>query len=418
MKILWITNIVFPEAYKLLTGEDTVNNFGGWMLGAAEALLQQQDVELTVATPSKNVKELRRLEGKRISYYLLPLGKGNLKKNDAYRPYWREIHDTLYPDVVHIHGTEFSHGLAYVEECGSDNVVVSIQGLVSVIANYYCAGISLSDIYQNLTLRDIIKGNIIKDKKRFEMRGRKEVELLKKVRHVIGRTIWDKSHVRAINLGVEYYFCNETLRSEFYSSQWEYTKCQPHTIFLSSMAYPIKGFHQVLKAMPLILRQYPDTQIRVAGGDGFYPSTFFQRLRSSGYNKYLRSLIDKYNMKDHITFLGPLNAEQMKREYLNANVFICPSSIENSPNSLGEAQLLGTPIVAAYVGGIPDMMKGNEGSLYRFEEIEMLASRVCDEFSNLTHSKSELMRIEASNRHDREGNAKQLLSIYHQVSII
>lgn len=65
----------------------------------------------------------------------------------------------------------------------------------------------------------------------------------------------------------------------------------------------------------------------------------------------------------------------MKQEYLNANVFICPSSLENSPNSLGEAQILGTPCLASYVGGIPDMMFGNEGYLYRFEEIEMLAER-------------------------------------------
>ena len=58
-------------------------------------------------------------------------------------------------------------------------------------------------------------------------------------------------------------------------------------------------------------------------------------------------------LEDKVSFLGPLNAEQMKAEYLRSNVFLCPSSIENSPNSLGEAQMLGVPCVASYVGGIP-----------------------------------------------------------------
>ena len=45
-------------------------------------------------------------------------------------------------DVVHIHGTEHSLGLAYLKAVGNKNAVVSIQGLISVIANYYQLGIS------------------------------------------------------------------------------------------------------------------------------------------------------------------------------------------------------------------------------------------------------------------------------------
>lgn len=40
MKILWITNILFPEARVLLTGRGELKSSGGWMLGAAEALLK------------------------------------------------------------------------------------------------------------------------------------------------------------------------------------------------------------------------------------------------------------------------------------------------------------------------------------------------------------------------------------------
>jgi glycosyltransferase involved in cell wall biosynthesis len=41
----------------------------------------------------------------------------------------------------------------------------------------------------------------------------------------------------------------------------------------------------------------------------------------------------------------------MKSEYLNCKVFVSPSPIENSPNSVWDAEILGVPTVASYVGG-------------------------------------------------------------------
>lgn len=233
----------------------------------------------------------------------------------------------------------------------------------------------------NLTFRDIIRGSILKGQKQFKQRAAYEIEMIKEAKHIIGRTSWDRARTWAINPCAEYHFCNETLRPEFYDgSKWNYNKCNKHTIFLSQAGYPIKGLHQVLKAMPIILRHYPDASIRVAGGDITKCSTLSEKLRLSGYGKYIKKLIKKVGMEGKVTFTGNLNAQQMKQEYLRANVFICPSTIENSPNSLGEAQILGTPCVASYVGGIPDMMEGNEKNLYRFEEIEMLAEKVCKVF--------------------------------------
>ena len=169
----------------------------------------------------------------------------------------------------------------------------------------------------------------------------------------------------------------------------------------------------MLKAMPLILRHYPNTQIRIAGSD---ITKGRQRLfisGLSGYGKIIKSLIDQYNLADHITFTGNLNADEMKREYLQCNVFICPSTIENSPNSLGEAQILGVPHLCSYIGGAMDMMKGNEDCLYRFEEVEGLAYKVCSIFA----SGAEQVDIseEARKRHNPETNQKQLLEIYRSI---
>ena len=107
----------------------------------------------------------------------------------------------------------------------------------------------------------------------------------------------------------------------------------------------------------------------------------------------------------------------MKSEYLKSNVYICPSSIENSPNSLGEAQILGVPCVAAYVGGIPDMIPNMAcGTMYRFEEIEMLAYAICDVFNQTDFPNQSLMVDVAQNRHSPETIIETMMDIYKTVS--
>lgn len=417
MNVLWITNILFPEAERMLTGTGELKSSGGWMLGAANALLQNCEIELAVASVSDKVKKLTRIKGEKIAYYILPKGKGNEKINMDYCPYWQQISKELNPDIVHIHGTEYSHGYAYMVACGCDNVVVSIQGLTSAYYYYYYYGMNKKDIYRNMTFRDLLRGSILKGQKLFKERAVHEVAMLKMAKHVIGRTSWDKARVWAINPNAKYHFCNETLRAEFYDgAEWKYEKCNKHSIFLSQAGYPIKGLHQVLKAMPLILRYYPDAQIRVAGTDITKSATLVEKLRLSGYGKYIKSLIKKYGLEGKVTFTGNLNGKQMKQEYLRANVFVCPSSIENSPNSLGEAQILGTPCIASYVGGVMDMMKGNEKMLYRFEEIEMLAENVCQAFADGNKQKD--MIETALKRHNQIDNAVRLYHIYQSIKQI
>lgn len=412
MKILWITNIVFPEAEQLLTGSGDLKASGGWMLGAADALLEKSnDISLMVAAVSQKVKDLTKLQGERITYYLLPYGKGNQKRNPDYEPYWRIVKQEVQPDVVHIHGTEYSHGLAYVDACGADNVVVSIQGMTSAYYYYYY-GLTKWQILRNVTLRDLLKGTIIKGQKDFKKRSEYEIELLKKVHHIIGRTSWDRAHTWAINPKAEYHYCGEILRNEFYDgSLWNYGECEKHTIFSSQAGYPIKGLHQLLRAMPLILRQYPDAKIRVAGGNILAHGSTKELIRYSGYGRIISSLIKRFHLEGKVEFTGNLNAEEMKHEYLRCNVFVCPSTIENSPNSLGEAQILGVPVVASYVGGIPDMMKGDEENLYRFEEVEMLAYKICQIFKN-ERINAEKAKEMAEKRHNHICNTETLKSIY------
>ena len=200
-------------------------------------------------------------------------------------------------------------------------------------------------------------------------RGYLEIEQIKKSNHIIGRTAWDKSHALAINPAINYHKCNETLRDIFYQGNWSIDTCEKYSIFISQAYYPIKGLHQLLKALPFILQKFPKTKIYIAGID-FITN---RGWKINGYGNYINKIIKLNKLENHIIFTGVLNETQMFKRYLDSHVFVCPSSIENSPNSIGEAQILGVPCVASYVGGNSDMITDKKsGLLYRFEEVEML----------------------------------------------
>lgn len=418
MKVLWIVNGLFPEAISLLTGQKSeIRSTGGWLSSSAMQLSQNSEIELSVAALSPDAEGLKVFEGECIHYYILPLGKGNKKYNKEYEPIWLQVKELCKPDIVHIHGTEYTHGLAYVNACGPDNVVVSIQGMPSVISDYLYSGIANKEIWCSMSFKDIFRGNLIQYQRHLKKHTKvSEIDLLQKVHYVIGRTSWDKAHTWALNQTLTYFHCNETLREEFYEGVWSYAGCQKHSIFLSQAGRALKGAHQLFKAMPLILRSYPDTHIFIAGDDITKCSTLRDKLRISGYGNYLRKLIKKYGLSNHITFVGSQNADGMKQMYLNANVFVSPSSIENSPNSLCEAQILGVPCVVSFVGGSMDFIPDDRcGILYRFDDVEVLAKAVCDVFEVSFRFDNICMREVALQRHNRLNNKNQLFEIYKSI---
>jgi len=121
------------------------------------------------------------------------------------------------------------------------------------------------------------------------------------------------------------------------------------------------------------------------------------------------------NLEGTIIFTGLLDEKQMCERYLQSNVFVCSSSIENSPNSLGEAMLLGVPCVASDVGGVSNMLTHKkDGFLYQADAPYMLAYYVCEIFSDneLVSNISNNARMKASRTHDKEKNTNDLINIY------
>lgn len=415
MNILWIVNILFPEVAKSLSGNKLLTNTGGWLLSSAGFLSQESDINLFIATVSKSVDKLSVIKGDRMTYYVIPFGRGNRAENKEYEPYMRQIANEVMPDVVHIQGTEFSQGLSYLRACGNRNVVLSIQGLSEAIAEYYTLGLNTWDILKNTTLFDLLGNGIFSQKKKYKSKSKYEKAIISNTKHIIGRTDWDHSRIWYLNPEAKYYNCNESLREEFFGYKWQYDKCEKHSIFLSQATYPVKGLHIFLPALQKIKEQYPDVKVRIAGRNILQTKTLKEKLIFQGYAKLIRSKVKRYHLEDTVSFTGPLTAAEMRDEYLKANVFVSPSVIENSPNSVGEAQILGVPCISSFVGGVSNLIPDDMcGLKYRSDDYRALAFYVCQVFSQDSFSNERMISV-ANKRHNPSNNTKELIEIYKKI---
>ncbi len=74
-------------------------------------------------------------------------------------------------------------------------------------------------------------------------------------------------------------------------------------------------------------------------------------------------MIQCLKLTDNVTFLGNLSGEEMAREMAQAEIFAFATFADNSPSTIVEAMLVGTPMVVSLVGGIPSMVTDEETAL-------------------------------------------------------
>lgn len=449
MKILWVCNTMLPVVAGQFGLEAT--NKEGWLSGLCDVVMKKQKengIELALSFPVSGSMKIWR--------EAVPLGEGNVIcygfLEDTAHPevYDRRLDTELLaiaedfaPDVIHCFGTEYPHTCAICEAFpDKSRLLISIQGLCSVYANAYFADLP-EKVINRATLRDILKKDSIKQQKdKFVKRGISEIQAVKAAGNVTGRTAWDRCYTNAWNPKAEYYAMNETLRPEFYEEEWKEENCIPYSIFLSQGDYPIKGLHYMLLALPLIREKYPQVKVYVAGNSIAGYKTLREKLKISSYGKYIRELIQRERLEEHVEFLGKLNAGQMKERYLKSNLFVCCSAIENSPNSLGEAMLLGMPCVSARVGGVESIFTdGEDGILYEgFKTSENLFDSICygketDEYTlgnsvkslanaviKIWSDKDKMLqycqnaRNHAKKMHEREQNYRRMQEIYASIT--
>lgn len=402
----------------------TYSNREGWLSGIFAQIAGRKDetgkeVTLGVCYPVERKDEEEHLTVEGISCYGFC---EDLQRPELYAPNlerrFAEIFADFRPDIIHIFGTEFPHALAAVRAFGTpQRTLVGIQGLCNEIAKVYMAGLPEA-VCRSRTFRDMVRKDSLKQQQeKFARRGEHEIEVLRLSGHITGRTRFDREGSLKWHQDARYHRMNETMRSSFYSGEWKWEGCHRHRIFLGQGDYPLKGFHFLLEAMPLLLDRYPDAKVYVAGNSIVAHHTWKEKLKLSAYGKYLLSLMKKYSLWDKVIILGRLCEEEMKEQYLKAAVYVCPSVLENSPNTVGEAMLLGVPVVASETGGIPDMITdGEDGLLFPVGDTKALAKAIESVFDEeLAGRLSERAKRRARKVHDGESNYRRLLEIYEEI---
>jgi glycosyltransferase involved in cell wall biosynthesis len=315
------------------------------------------------------------------------------------------------PDIIHVHGSEFFYGLVMDDVTISAPMVVSIQGLLgpcSKVRNFFGA-LTPIEVLKSIRIIEIpLRLGLVWQFLYMKGGARRESRILAAAKGIFGRTAWDLSYARIYNPQAIYCHVGEIMRPVFYNTRWSLRQCKRYTLIYTNAGNPRRGTENLLVAIALLKHDFPNIQLRLAG-------TVSQR---SGYGRFLRRLVRKLGLENHVVFLGYLGDMAMARELQRAHVFAITSYIENSPNSLAEAMLTGMPCIASYVGGIPSMVDGGTtGLLYPAEDVPMLANCirsifVDDELS--VHLADNAYRA-AHDTHDPDNVVAQLLNAYNRI---
>lgn len=422
MRVLWFTNIPMPEFSRHLGNNGSVK--GGWMPSLAEAIRKEGGITLGIAScTAGHPCSQANIDG--TFHFNIPLQfptELDSQPTEATIKRCREIVDEFKPDVIHIHGTEKYFGLLTARGHITIPAVISIQGLIHACARHYFGGLSITELLRANTLADIrVQNGLINQKISWHKRSALEREIIAGNKVFIGRTRWDRAHLRAINPDAKYFHCDELLRLPFYDYHWHRNACRPFTVFAPTGSYPLKGLHWLLKAAAILKREFPELKLRIADGDfamGLKGKSFMQRMKMSGYQYLLARMVDELHLHNVIQLVGQLTAGQMAEEISKAHVAVFPSVIENSPNSLCESMLIGTPCAVSFAGGMTSLVEDRKSALC-FSACDEAEIAECVRTVFLDDALAEQLSREAIKsaciRHDKQTIVKTTLSIYNSL---
>ena len=286
-------------------------------------------------------------------------------------------------------------------------VVVHMQGFANIYNESVNIAFSTKEYIRCNRYNPKVIFTTITNKRKYKEDLKRESRLMRVNKFFLGRTEWDKSIVKHYNPNATYFYCSEALRTDIYEKKgkWNINQESPNKLITITQAGVLKGNEMILRTARVLKDSfgYP-FEWYVAGNK----ETFSLAERKVGINH------KDYNIK----LIGMITAEEVANELMSSTVYIHPAIIDNSPNSLCEAQLIGCPIIAANVGGISSLIKDKEtGFLYPYNEPFELAFKIMD----LCDNKEELSRVSkneilaAERRHNPDSILRDLENSYQTI---
>lgn len=401
MRILYLSPINVDNSY---------NNGGGWISSLIKEVALLNDNEIAVywigaSSFKKKWGSITLYSGNlKFSFILKWLHLFNLDKR--YKDYKKEFGKSITeviedfdPDVIHVFGSETILGLC--TEYTDKPVVVHIQGILNP---YYNALFPPFIGWRNMTsfsLVSLTRRYIMQ--KYWLMNCKRECEIYKNVHYYIGRTDWDKRVTFCLNPHATYYHGEEILRDAFYTAKYRiFPKSLTIVSTISSPYY--KGLDMILKTADIL-----KNRIKIG---------FEWKVYGNVNARKIEKIIGINHKEVNVFLEGVVASEELQNQLLNSTCYMHPSYIDNSPNSLCEAQILGVPSVACNVGGLESMIdNGKTGFLIPANDPYQAAFLIYELYKNenLNMSIGEQARKVALIRHDKSNIVKNLMNTYSNI---
>lgn len=413
-RILWFTNTPSLASRKL--GNSTY--LGGWISSLEKEISNLPEIHLGVAFPyGDSAHDDFFIDSTR--YFPIPQPKIKGKINGildrwTHRiepvsevSYYKEIITKFQPDLIHIFGSEKSYGMvAY--ECRIP-LIIQIQGNLSAYTEKWFSGLSVVDVIRYCKKKDFLLGyGLFHGYFLFKKRAVRERKLFRRCKYIIGRTNWDRRVSRILAPDSKYFHCEELLRESFYTKEWTYASRRKKILISTLSPLIYKGLETVLKSAWLLMRQEVlDFEWHIIGVHG-----------REEVVAVTEGATGKKFSENNIKFMGSLDPDRLINCLMTSDCYIHPSHIENSPNSICEAMMVGIPVVATYAGGTPSMINdGLDGVLVQDGDPYAMAGAILELVSSPEQMKffSENSRKRALVRHDPKRVINTVLAIYQNV---
>ncbi len=123
-----------------------------------------------------------------------------------------------------------------------------------------------------------------------------------------------------------------------------------------------KGHHLLIAAVAKLTERFPKLRLYVIG-EGVYRSK-------------LEGIVREKQLQEHVFLLGNRPNEELRLWFSAANLSCLMSSREGWPNVVSEALACGTPVLAAHVGGIPEIITSSELGMFVERNVDSIAARL------------------------------------------
>lgn len=410
MKILWLA----PNSSKYEKNKFGYNG-GGWIESLQSLLencseIDQLAIAFPTFSPSEKLKidkviyyPMRRVMPGNIISWIISNWKNKIETKEEISKL-KSIIEDFEPDVIHIFGTE--SWFCHVTKMTNKPCVVHIQGLLLPCFNAYIpAGISKFDLISYNWIEAIKGISVWHDYQMFKKKSKREYQFFKEISFFMGRTSWDKSISGFLSANSKYFHVDEVLRDKFYfAPPWKFNATNKIIITSTLSDALYKGLDFVIKTCILLANEKFEFEWRIIGVND-----------NSRSFKLLKKIFSSQYPTTYIKLLGVKNTEEIIGYLHETSLYVHPSYIDNSPNSLCEAQLMGVPVIAANVGGVSSLIENEKnGFLVPANDPYFLASRIIQLSKNHTILKniSEQAKADAHKRHSKENILDQLISIY------